>query len=69
MMKVDCDEENDIIHIRFSRKKYAYSEEKEDVVVDYDENGKVVAIKIFDASKILKPPLAEIARAKGEAIA
>lgn len=69
MMKVDCDKENDIIYIRFSRKKYSYSEEKEDVVVDYDENGRVVAIEIFEASKILKPPIEEIVRAKEEIIA
>lgn len=64
MMKVDCDKENDVIYIRFSRKKYAYSEEKEDIVVDYDNKGKVVAIEIFEASKILKPPIEEIAKAK-----
>lgn len=69
MIKVDCDKENDIIFLRFSEKKYAYSEEKGDVVIDYDKNGKVVAIEVFGASKILKGPIEEIIRAKGEAVA
>lgn len=69
MTKVDCDKENDIIYIRFSGEEYAYSEEKGDIVVDYDENGKVVAIEVFGASKILKGPIEEITRAKGEAAA
>ncbi|MDI6884331.1 MAG: DUF2283 domain-containing protein [Hadesarchaea archaeon] len=67
-MKIDCDKENDIIYIRFSRKKYDYSEEKEDILVDYDKKGKVVAIEIFEASKILKTPIEEITRFKGETV-
>ena len=63
-MKIDCDEEQDIIYIRFSDSKYAYSDEKGEVVVDYDEEGKVIAIEIFDASRFLKGPLDEIIRAK-----
>jgi uncharacterized protein YuzE len=68
MMKVDCDKENDIIYLRFSEKEYAYSEEKEDIVVDYDEKGKVVAIEIFGASRLLKGPIEEITRTR-EAVA
>ena len=54
MMKIDCDKKNDIIiYIRFSEKKYFYSEENGDIVVDYDADGKVVAIEIFGASRLL----------------
>lgn len=67
-MKIDCDKENDIIYIRFSEKKYAHSEEKEDIVVDYDEEGKVMAIEIFGASKVLKGPIDEIVKSRGEAV-
>jgi uncharacterized protein YuzE len=64
MMKIECDKENDIIYLRFSERKYAYSEEKEDIVVDYDEEGKVVAIEIFNALGLLKSPIEEITKAR-----
>ncbi|MCS4541946.1 MAG: DUF2283 domain-containing protein [Euryarchaeota archaeon] len=67
-MKIDYDKEYDIIYLRFSKKKYSYSEEKDNIIVDYDKEGKVIAIEILDASRILKHPIAEIMRIKEAAV-
>lgn len=67
-MKIDYDKEYDIIYLRFSKKKYSYSEEKDNIIVDYDKEGKVIAIEILDASRILKHPIAEIMRIKETAV-
>jgi uncharacterized protein YuzE len=47
---IKYDKESNILSIRFSKKKSADSEVKGNVVIDYDENGKIVAIEIMKIS-------------------
>jgi uncharacterized protein YuzE len=44
---IKYDEEANILSIRFSKKKSVDSEVKGNVVIDYDENGEIVAIEIM----------------------
>jgi uncharacterized protein YuzE len=47
---IKYDKESNILSIRFSKKKSADSEVKGNVVIDYDENGEIVAIEIMKIS-------------------
>ncbi|MBN8584363.1 MAG: DUF2283 domain-containing protein [Ignavibacteria bacterium] len=60
-MKVKYDAEVDIMRIRFNDKPVSESdEEKAGIILDYDENGKVIGIEILDASKkIINPKSVE----------
>ncbi len=56
-MKLKYDKETDILYIRLNDKKIVESEEKNGVIIDYSENGEVVAIEILAASKNENAPL------------
>jgi uncharacterized protein YuzE len=47
---IKYDREANILFIRFSKKKSVDSEVKGNVVIDYDENGEIVAIEIMKIS-------------------
>jgi uncharacterized protein YuzE len=47
---IKYDKETNILSIRFSKKKSVDSEVKGNVVIDYDENGEIVAIEIMKIS-------------------
>ena len=56
-MKIKYDKETDIMYLRFSENKIEESaEEKQGIIIDYDENGKIVAIEILNASKTTESP-------------
>lgn len=56
-MKVKYDAEVDIMRILFNDKIVSESdEEKEGIILDYDENGKIIGIEILDASKKMLNP-------------
>lgn len=53
-MRITYDESVDIIYIRFREGDYEESDEvSEGVIVDFDKEGKPMAIEILDASKML----------------
>jgi uncharacterized protein YuzE len=53
-VRITYDESVDIIYIRFREGDYEESDEvSEGVIVDFDKEGKPMAIEILDASKIL----------------
>lgn len=60
-MKVKYDAEDDIMRIQFNDKPVSESdEEKAGIILDYDENGKVIGIEILDASqKMINPKSVE----------
>jgi uncharacterized protein YuzE len=56
-MKVKYDKEVDILYIGFSDKKVMESdEEKQGIILDYDEQGGIVGIEILQASKKMGNP-------------
>ena len=61
-MKVEYDKGMDILTMTFSERPIEESdEEKPGMILDYDENGNVVAIEILDASeKIVNPEKIEL---------
>jgi len=55
-MRIHYDENTDALYIRFGENKYFESEEiKEGFIIDYDSNGKIVAIEVLDASTVMLP--------------
>ena len=53
-MHISYDQSDDAMYIRFSSEKYYESDEvKEGVVLDFDKNGKIVALELLDVSKRL----------------
>ena len=59
IMKVSYDPETDVLRIRFSQKLIEESdEEKPGAILDYDAEGNIVGIEIFDASKRIENPKA-----------
>lgn len=56
-MKIKYDKELDILYIRFSDEKIAESDAaKPGVVLDYDAQGRIVAIEIMNASRKMPQP-------------
>ena len=53
MINISYDKETDILDIKFSNKKIIESEINEEtgLIVDYDENNKIVGIEILSFSK------------------
>jgi uncharacterized protein YuzE len=53
MIKISYDKEGDVLEIRFSEKQVKGSEymKKTGFVVDYDEDGSIVALEILSFSK------------------
>ena len=53
-MRITYDEKTDTLYIRFSEKKYFQSDElKQNFIVDYDKNQKIIAIEVLHASDML----------------
>ena len=53
-MKINYDEADDAIYIRFSDAKYYQSDEVRDgVILDFDKKGKIIALEVLDVSKRL----------------
>ncbi len=58
-MKVNYDEEVDVLRIILSNEEIEESdEEKPGIILDYDKAGNVVGIEILDASKRMENPRA-----------
>ncbi|MFH0948634.1 MAG: DUF2283 domain-containing protein [Elusimicrobiota bacterium] len=52
-MKVRYDADADVVYIRFREGEIAESDEiKEGVIIDYDSEGKTLAIELLDAKEI-----------------
>lgn len=59
-MRFHYDNTMDAFSITFHEGVYAESDEvKDGVILDYDEDGKIMGIEILDASKNFAPPFAE----------
>ena len=53
-MRINYDEADDAIYIRFSDAKYYQSDEVRDgVILDFDKKGKIIALEVLDVSKHL----------------
>jgi len=53
-MRVDYDETDDAVYIRFSEAEYYQSDEiKEGVILDLDKEGRIIALEILDVSRRL----------------
>jgi uncharacterized protein YuzE len=61
-MKVDYDEKADILYIRIDQKSKIVDTDTldDDVLVDFDKNGKIVAIEVWGASKNITEPIAKV---------
>lgn len=56
-MKVIYDQETDTMSLIFRDAAIAESDEdKPGLILDYDENGKIVSIEVLDASKNIQKP-------------
>ena len=56
-MKLKYDKETDILYIRLNDLKIVESDEKNGVIIDYSEEGEVVAIEVLAASENQNTPL------------
>lgn len=55
-MKVNYDRETDILNIILSKTSVTESDEnKSGIILDHDENGKLVSIEILDITKRINP--------------
>ncbi|MBU1685674.1 DUF2283 domain-containing protein [Patescibacteria group bacterium] len=53
-MRINYDEVDDAMYIRFSEGEYYQSDEvKEGVILDFDKEGKIIALELLDVSKRL----------------
>lgn len=53
-MRIEYDEDLDIMYIRLKEGKYAFSEEiNENTVIDLDPDGRILAIEILDVCDVL----------------
>jgi len=53
-LKFEYDKDSDIAYVRFKEGKYAFSEGmNENVIIDLDIDGKILAIEILSISKVL----------------
>lgn len=65
-MKIVYDRETDTLTIIFRQTHISESDEiKEDIIIDYDENGKAVSIELLDASKHIVEPTGILYEIKG----
>ena len=56
MVQVNYDAKSDVLSIVLAPKKVKESEEiLSDVIADFDDNGRVVAFEILDASEVIDP--------------
>ena len=49
--KISFDPQSDSMYVKIKDGKYNYSNEKDDLVLDYDKNGDLLWIEILDISK------------------
>lgn len=53
-MRINYDEKDDAMYIRFSEEAYYESDEvREGVILDLDKKGKIIALELLDVSKRL----------------
>ena len=69
-MRLRYDREGDVLDVLVMEAQIHHAEEHGQIIVNYDEEGKVVEIEILDASKVLGGFFAEIIKApKREVVA
>jgi len=57
-MKVKYDKNLDILYLSLNDEKiYESDEEKKGIILDYDNNGKIVGIELLNASKQVSNPV------------
>mgnify|MGYP002629344642 CR=1 FL=1 len=57
-MKIKYDKELDVLYISFSEAKVEESdEEKQGLILDYDQNGSIIGIELLNASKKIPQPM------------
>jgi len=57
-MKIQYDQQVDILSIRFSNTPIAESDmDKPGIIIDYDEEGGIVSIELLNASKRMPSPV------------
>lgn len=53
-MRISYDEADDAMYIRFSETEYYQSDEvKEGVILDFDKEGRIIALELLDVSQRL----------------
>ena len=53
-MRINYDESDDAMYIRFSEAKYYQSDEvREGIILDFDKSGRIIALEVLDVSKRL----------------
>jgi uncharacterized protein YuzE len=62
-MRVRYDREGDVLDVLVKDAQIHHAEEHGQIIVNYDETGKVVEIEIQDASKVLGGFFAELIKA------
>ena len=62
-MKIRYDREGDILSMLLEDRQIHHAEEHGQIIVNYDENGKMVEIEILNASRLLGEFLVEILKA------
>lgn len=54
-MRIRYDEQSDALYIRLREEEYYESDEiQEGLILDYDQEGKLIGVEILDASEYLK---------------
>jgi uncharacterized protein YuzE len=59
-VRMEYDRECDVLDILISDKQIHHAEEYDQVIINYDEENKIVEIEILDASKMFRDILIEI---------
>jgi uncharacterized protein YuzE len=59
-MKIKYDREGDVLDILIKEKQIHHAEEYDQVIINYDEENKIVEIEILDASKVVGNILTEV---------
>jgi len=59
-MKIKYDREGDVLDILIRDKQIHHAEEYDQVIINYDEENKIVEIEILDASKVFVNILLEV---------
>jgi len=59
-VRMEYDREGDVLDILISDKQIHHAEEYDQVIINYDEENKIVEIEILDASKMFRDILIEI---------
>jgi uncharacterized protein YuzE len=59
-MKIKYDREGDVLDILIRDKQIHHAEEYDQVIINYDEENKIVEIEILDASKVFGNILTEV---------